>query len=350
MAGQVAVARRSAVGEWWLLWLLIDPSVRPARHRLGRVFDVGVVLDGWFRPETLRRLSDVGAPEACDDPTVRRRLEGLRTRGVCPVVRVVVWHGSRHSPESGPGLERWGRLAFGLDPKPGTTPVPASQGQPVGQRVVAGAGSVQVGSVTTEASDRPSEMGAVPVPGLRSSGPGVVGCDAGGLVAVCEWDVADYLRIRSAEPVRVPPDTAVLVKRLIVAPGGPDLVAAAGSGRLDGLGVLPVTLHGGQLVDNSVHGRMCRFDLDPVLVVVVRTQLRRSPVPRGLVLAVGRVRQRPLPGSVRVVEAADDDAEVVALRRRLLHRVLVEPPSWLNIEAFTLWPSPVGGPESRHAD
>src|SRR3954452_347063 len=113
------------------------------------------------------------------------------------------------------------------------------------------------------------------------------------LVAVCEWDVADYLRIGSAEPVRVPPDTAVQVKRLIVAPGGPDLVSVAGSGRLDGLGVLPVTLQGGQLVDNSVHGRMSRFDLDPVLVVVVRTQLRRSPLPRGLVLAVGRVRQRP---------------------------------------------------------
>src|SRR4051794_6866041 len=152
MAGRVAVSRRSAVGEWWLLWLLIDPSVRPARHPLGRVFDVGVVLDGWFRPETLRRLSVVGAPEARGGSVVRRRLEGLRTRGVCPVVRVVVWHSSRHSPEAGPGLERWGRLAFGLDPKPRTTPVPARQGQPLGQRVVAGAESVQVGRVTTEAS------------------------------------------------------------------------------------------------------------------------------------------------------------------------------------------------------
>lgn len=346
------MAQRAPVGEWWLLWLLIDPSVRPAHHRLGKVFDVGVVLDSWVEPGGLRLLSEVGAPEACDVPVVRRRLEGLRARGVCPLVRVVIWRSEAHSRESGAGLERWGRLAFGLDRDRGTTPGPSREAHRLGQqvdRVVAGENPWGPTSLA-EVSERPFAVGEVPVGRLRSSGSGPVGCRAGaGMVAVGEWDVDDYVRIRAAERVRVPPDTAVLVQRLKVESGGPDPVSAAGSGRLEGLGVLPVTVHGGLVADNSVNGRLCRFDSDPLLVVIVRNQLMRSPLPRGLVLAVGRVQQRPLPRGSRVVEAADDDLEVVALRRRLLHRVLEEPPYLPNTEVLTLWPSPVGGPESRHA-
>ena len=344
------MAQQHAAGEWWLSWLLIDPSVRPAHHRLGKVFGVGVVLDSWVGPAGLGLLSEVGAPEACNDPVVRRRLEGLRARGVCPLVRVVIWRSEVHSRESGARLERWGRLAFGLDSYPGTASGHPRQahrlGQPVSQLL---AGEKAWGwTAPADVSEQPLDEVEVPVARLRSSGPGPVGCRAGGgLVAVGEWAVDDYLRIRTAEKVRVPPDTAVLVKRLKVEP--PDPVSIAGSGRLEGLGVLPMRLTGGLVVDNSVSGRLCRFDSDPVLVVIVRNQVMRSPVPRGLVLGVGRVRQRLLPRGSRVVEAADDDLEVVALRRRLMHRVLEEPPYLPNTEVLTLWPSPVGGPESRHA-
>lgn len=346
------MAQQHTAGEWWLSWLLIDPSVRPAHHRLGKVFGVGVVLDSWVGPGGLRLLSEVGAPEACDDPLVRRRLEGLRARGVCPLVRVVIWRSEVHSRESGARLERWGRLAFGLDPRAGTTSGHPWEAHRLGRQVnqvVAGEKPWGCPSAA-EVSEQPLDEGEVPVARLRSSGPGPVGCRAGGgLVAVGEWAVDDYLRIRTAEKVRVPPDTAVLVKRLKIEPGGPDPVSVAGSGRLEGLGVLPMGLTGGLVVDNSVSGRLFRFDSDPVLVVIVRNQVLRSPVPRGLVLGVGRVRQRLLPRGSRVVEAADDDLEVVALRRRLLHRVLEEPPYFPNTEVLTLWPSPVGGPESRHA-
>ena len=303
-------------------------------------------------PAGLGLLSEVGAPEACDDPVVRRRLEGLRARGVCPLVRVVIWRSQVHSRESGARLERWGRLAFGLDLHEGTTSGHPREALPLGQPVsqlVAGEKSWGWTSAA-EVSEQPLDEVEVPVARLKSSGPGPVGCRAGGgLVAVGEWAVDDYLRIRTAEKVRVPPDTAVLVKRLQVEPGGPDPVSIAGSGRLQGLGVLPMRLTGGLIMDNSVSGRLCRFDSYPVLVVVVRNQVMRSPVPRGLVLGVGRVRQRLLPRGSRVVEVADDDLEVVALRRRLLHRVLEEPPYRPNTEVLTLWPSPVGGPESRHA-
>ena len=168
------MAQPHTAGEWWLSWLLIDPSVRPAHHRLGKVFGVGVVLDSWVGPAGLGLLSEVGAPEACDDPVVRRRLEGLRARGVCPLVRVVIWRSQVHSRESGARLERWGRLAFGLDLHEGTTSGHPREALPLGQPVsqlLAGEKSWGWTSAA-EVSKQPLDEVEVPVARLKSSGPG----------------------------------------------------------------------------------------------------------------------------------------------------------------------------------
>lgn len=341
------------------MWLLVDPSVRPRHHPVGRVFGLGAVWDSWSSSEALRALSEVGAPEAHADVGVRRRLEDLRARGVRPLVRVVFWYGTHFVDSWGPDLERWGRLAYGLDPMPGGTSAAALTPRAGARETVRGGkgGLPTASSASSSRRDRSPTQGATwrelaafaeLAVRLKSSDPGVVGRRIGQLVAAGEWDVVDYLRIRSAELVRVPPDTAVLVDRLDLDPSGRDVVSAGAAG-LAGLGRLPALVVGHQS-SSSLHARMCRFDPEPVMVVVLRAQLRRCPLPKGLVVAVGRVRHRPTASAdVGVVEGVPDDPEVVALRRRLLHRVLVEPPQAHGTEQFTLWPPGRSEPESRHA-
>ena len=187
-------------------------------------------------------------------------------------------------------------------------------------------------------------------PTVSDGGSSDSAADTTDLGALGDWDAEDYRRIRSAEQVWIPEDVALVVLRASD-PAGP-AAGVAGWGGVDGLGVLPVRL--GYRVGKAFtsYDHLSHFDPAPAAVVVVRNRPSHGPLCQGMVVGVGRVRQHLVdgPGSTRVVEATADDEEVVALRRHLQHRLLVEPKPTSALAPFTLYPPPFGDYlGSRHA-
>ena len=281
---------RSEAGQWFLLRLLIDPTTGPTNHALGTVFHAGVARD--YRDLTPRRsLEEAGAPEMLPaGGAALDRIEWLRGQGRVPLVRVVQLRDDKIRLRwQEQKLRAWCLEALDL---------------------VVGGGPAPV---------RPVE-----------------------LVAVSEWGLAEYLRIRAAEPVRLPTDVACVVFQVAPSVAGLDLGGSNLSGRLDGLGVLPFVSAGRSYVEVSSGSRLGVFDPNPVVVVVVRGQPSHSQLRPGLVVGVGRASLSSAVGRLveRRLDVASDDEEVVALRRHLLHRVLLEPRFESGPTAFLLSPDP----------
>lgn len=285
--------RRSA-GEWWLLRLLIDPTTRPTNHPLGTVLHVDAALDGPGGWKTQKLLEHPDVPDTVDDPGPRTRVEALRDRGTPPLVRVMVLRGPL--PEQ--SLEQ--------------TVLSAWDNHDGGR-----------GRSPDSGEELPQDTWDEGVAGLLG-----------------EWNADTYLQIRAAQQMEVPLDVALVVLR-VSDPTGPR-AGEVGPGGLNGLGALPVRVGPGRTTGLTAYEQLGLFDPAPAAVVVVRDRPPRSPLRQGMVVGVGRARHYLEGRSLRVVDVAatGEDDVVMALRHRLLYRVLVEPKPITGQAPFTLYPSP----------
>ncbi len=286
------MAGGGAASEWLLVYLLVDPTTGPTRHPEGTVFHVGWLTDGPGEAGMPEALFDLGAPEAHEDVAhegrdgVAERIEELRARGVAPLVRIVTFGGPRQPPGLNAEVAAgFCALLFGLRPA---------------TRVLDG--------YRYEFDDERTQPGQ----NARSS-------------PVREWDVEDYVRVRLAETVRLPEDVAALIVPVRPIRDAPAILRATPSAVLAAYRELPGGSSWTSIADRV--GRVFTGEVPwPVAVLVVGQRARGELMPPGWVLGVWRLAglQSRDPNRT-VLEVGPDDAEVVALRRHLVGRVLLLP-------------------------